>query len=130
MFNIYTADFQGLEDRADKYIKDINDLDEESHELFLEQSAYSPFEFKWRMARLETYVWELTGKLHRLNEMTIQKEGHGLPDYVTEHLVDRMTGSPTYDKCIVCGKDIADGHGSKDTYYGNDKDSCNDMLIK
>ena len=110
MFNIYTADVQGLEDRADKYIKDINDLDEESHEIFLEQSAYSPFEFKWRMARLESKVWELTGKLHRLNEMTVTHTGHGLPEYVTCYLVDRMVGSPTYDKCIVCGRDIEDGH--------------------
>lgn len=130
MFNIYTDDVQGLEDRADKYIKEIDDLDEESHELFLEQSAYSPFEFKWRMARLETYVWEKTGKLHHLNEVAVKNAGHDLPEYITAYLVDRMTGSPTYDKCIVCGKDIADGHGSKDTYYGNDKDSCNDMLIE
>jgi hypothetical protein len=130
MFNIYTDDVQGLEDRADKYIKEIDDLDEESHELFLEQSAYSPFEFKWRMARLETYVWETTGKLHHLNEVAVKNAGHDLPAYITAYLVDRMTGSPTYDKCIVCGKDIADGHGNKDTYYGNDKDSCNDMLIE
>ena len=90
MFNIYTADVQGLEDRADKYIKDINDLDEESHEIFLEQSAYSPFEFKWRMARLESKVWELTGKLHHLNEVAVKNAGHGLPEYVTCYLVDRM----------------------------------------
>lgn len=110
MFNLYTADMQGLEDRADKYIKDINKLDEEAHDIFLEKSAYSPFEFKWMMARQESYVWEITGKLHRLNEVAVSLEGYELPEYVISYLVDRITGSPTYDKCIVCGKEIIDGH--------------------
>ena len=114
MFNIYTADLQGLEDRADKYIKDINNLDEEAHDIFLEKSAYSPFEYKWKMARQESYVWEITGKLHHLNEVAIKHTGYELSDYVISYLVDNEPNSENYNKCIVCGEEINGGnHGIK-----------------
>ena len=108
--DLYRAKKEDIIAKAQEYADDIDRLDDAGHELYLEQSAYSPFEFKWRMARHESYVWQNIGRIHYINEVMMDMHAESLPSNLTAYLVDNMTSSDTYGKCIACGGEIEDGH--------------------
>ena len=109
MKHIITLESVLIED-ADKHLENIVMLEAEDYDVFCEASAYSPFEYQWRMKRIRACIDEQLEELHELNETMVDNYGESLPDRFTIELLDNNTSSPTYGKCKVCGRDIIDGH--------------------
>jgi len=95
--------------QARGHLKAITILEAEEYDVFCEASAYSPFEYKWRMKRISACIDEQIEDLHELNERMVNAWGESLPETFTIELIDNNTSSPTYGKCRVCGRDIVDG---------------------
>ena len=109
MKHIITLESVLIED-ADKHLEKIVMLEAEDYDVFCEASAYSPFEYQWRMKRIRACIDEQLEELHELNETMVDNYGESLPDRFTIELLDNNTSSPTYSKCRVCGREIIDGH--------------------
>ena len=99
---------------AQEQVETIQLLEEEDYEVFCEAQAYSPFEYKWRMKRISACIDESLEALHDLNDAMMAKTAESLPARFVRELVDSRTSSPTYDKCIVCGREIIDGQHEVD----------------
>jgi len=95
--------------QARGHLKAITMLEAEDYDVFCEASAYSPFEYQWRMKRISACIDEQIEDLHELNERMVNAWGESLPETFTIELIDNNTSSPTYGKCRVCGRDIVDG---------------------
>ena len=95
--------------QARGHLKAITILEAEDYDVFCEASAYSPFEYQWRMKRISACIDEQMEELHELNERMVNTHGESLPEEFTIELLDNSTSSATYGKCRVCGRDIVDG---------------------
>ena len=104
-----TAPISSIISQAHQHLKEITILQEEEYDIFCEASAYSPFEYQWRMKRISVSIDEKIENLHDLNEQMVNNYAKSLPDRFTIELLDSNTSSPTYDKCRVCGRNIIDG---------------------
>lgn len=98
-----------LTEQADKHLENIVMLEAEEYDVFCEASAYSHFEYQWRMKRISACIDEQIEELHELNETMVNNYAESLPSRFTIELLDNQTSSATYDKCRVCGRDIIDG---------------------
>ena len=105
-----TAPKSSIISQADQHLEAITMLQEEDYDVFCEASAYSPFEYQWRMKRISACIDEQVEEIHELNETMVNNYAESLPDRFTIELLDNNTSSPTYSKCRVCGRDIIDGH--------------------
>ena len=105
-----TAPKSSIISQADQHLETITLLQEEDYDVFCEASAYSPFEYQWRMKRISACIDEQLEEIHELNETMVNNYAESLPDRFTIELLDNNTSSPTYSKCRVCGRDIIDGH--------------------
>ena len=108
MDNLITLKSVLIED-AEKHLENIVMLETEDFDVYCEASAYSPFEYKWRMKRISACIDEQMEELHELNESMVDKYAESLPERFVIELIDNSTSSPTYGKCRVCGRDIVDG---------------------
>ena len=57
MKHIITLESVLIED-ADKHLENIVMLEAEDYDVFCEASAYSPFEYQWRMKRIRACIDE------------------------------------------------------------------------